>query len=139
MIRIATKEDIKDIAQIENICFKDAWSELMLVESLDNGCIMLVAEKDNKVIGYAGIYPSGDITNIAVLPEVRGNGYGKKLVENLIEIARKNNIDTIFLEVRQSNRLAIKLYEKCGFKLISKRTKYYKDGEDALIYAFGGV
>ncbi len=139
MIRLATKEDIKGIKTIENRCFSDFWTEQMLLESLDNDCIMVVIDLGENIVGYAGLYPSGDITNIAVLPEYRGLGYGKMLVTEIIKQAQFNNIERIFLEVRSSNNIAIKLYEKCGFKLISCRKRYYKDGEDALIYAFGGV
>jgi len=139
MIRLATKEDIKSIKTIENRCFSDFWTEKMLLESLDNGCIMVVIDLGEKIAVYAVIYPSGDITNIAVLPEYRSLGYGKILVAEIIKQAQFNNIERIFLEVRSSNNIAIKLYEKCGFKLISCRKRYYKDGEDALIYAFGGV
>ncbi|MDE6565697.1 MAG: ribosomal protein S18-alanine N-acetyltransferase [Clostridia bacterium] len=139
MLRRATKDDIKGIKTIENRCFSDSWTENMLLQSMENGCIMVVVEVENMLVGYAGLYPSGDITNIAVLPEYRGLGYGKMLVSEIIKQAQINNIDKIFLEVRSSNITAIKLYEKCGFKRISCRKRYYKDGEDALIYAFGGV
>ena len=74
-----------------------------------------------------------------VLPECRGNGYGKKLVEAIQKEAKAQGIQNLFLEVRVSNAIAIALYEKCGFKKINIRKKYYSDGEDALIYAFGGV
>lgn len=139
MISIATKNDINDIKTIENRCFSHPWTEKMLEESLINGCILLICKEGNQTVGYAGIYPSGDITNIAVLPEYRGRGYGEMLTRSLIDTAKNNNIDGVFLEVRVSNKIAIKLYEKCGFKCISQRKKYYSDGEDALIYALGGV
>ena len=139
MIRIATKNDLNAIENIERICFSSPWSHQMLLSSIENGCIMVVAEQSNKVVGYAGDYPSGDITNVAVLPECRGNGYGKKLVEALQKEAKTQGIQSLFLEVRVSNAIAIALYEKCGFKRINIRKKYYSDGEDALIYAFGGV
>lgn len=139
MIRIATKNDLNAIENIEKICFSSPWSQQMLLSSIENGCIMVVAEQSNKVVGYAGVYLSGDITNVAVLPECRGNGYGKKLVEAIQKEAKAQGIQNLFLEVRVSNAIAIALYEKCGLKKINIRKKYYSDGEDALIYAFGGV
>ncbi len=139
MLRIATLKDVNGIKAVENRCFSTPWSENMIISSIENGCIMVVAEVDNNIIGYAGVYPSGDITNVAVLPNEQGKGYGTELVKELINIAKINNIEKLFLEVRVSNIKAIKLYEKCGFEKISVRKKYYKDGEDALIYAFGGV
>ncbi len=139
MLRIATLNDINGIKAVENRCFSTPWSENMIISSIENGCIVVVAEIDNKVVGYAGLYPSGDITNVAVIPNEQGKGYGTELVKELIKVAKINDIEKLFLEVRVSNIKAIKLYEKCGFEKISVRKKYYKDGEDALIYAFGGV
>ena len=80
MIRLATKEDIKSIKTIENRCFSDFWTEKMLLESLDNGCIMVVIDLGEKIAGYAGIYPSGDITNIAVLPYPKPRYSGKAVI-----------------------------------------------------------
>lgn len=139
MLRMATLNDINGIKAVENRCFSTPWSENMIISSIENGCIMVVVEIDNKVVGYAGLYPSGDITNVAVIPNEQGKGYGTELVKELIKVAKINDIEKLFLEVRVSNIKAIKLYEKCGFEKISVRKKYYKDGEDALIYAFGGV
>lgn len=139
MIRGATKNDLKALENIEKICFSCPWSGQMLLSSLENGCTMIVAEQENQIVGYAGFYTSGDITNIAVLPEFRGKGIGSQLVEAMQKEAKSKNINNLFLEVRVSNKIAIALYEKCGFKRINIRKKYYSNGEDALIYAFGGV
>lgn len=139
MIRLATKNDLKSIFCIENRCFSHPWSQKMLEESMNSGCRFVIAEVDNNVVGYAGIYPSGDITNIAVLPEYRGRGLGELLVKSILNLALQMDMDKVFLEVRRSNIAAIRLYEKCGFKQISSRKRYYEDGEDALIFAFGGV
>lgn len=139
MLRQAVKEDIADIAKIEKACFAEAWSEQMLEDSFLHGCRFIVCEANNKIVGYGGLYNTGDITNIAVLSEYRGQGLGNEIVCGLLDLAKEENLQTLFLEVRVSNVVAIKLYEKFGFKQIDTRKKYYKDGEDALIYAFGGV
>lgn len=139
MIRVATKNDIKSISEIEKSCFSCPWTEKMLEQSFDSGCSFVLCEQDGMPVGYAGIYPSGDITNIAVTFNYRGKGYGTQLVRAIIGIAKEIGTDGVFLEVRPSNKVAIKVYEKCGFKQISCRKRYYEDGEDALIYAFGGV
>ena len=76
--------------------------------------------------------------NINVDPEVQGQGVGSKLLENMIEQATKK-ADTIFLEVRPSNKVAMALYEKRGFNEIGVRKGYYpaEDGrrEDAVMLA----
>lgn len=139
MLRLAKRDDIPQIAKIEQVCFADVWTEDMLLQSFDSGCVFVVIEENNQIVGYGGLYMTGDITNIAVLPAFRGKGYGGAIIQYLSNFAKEKNIDSLFLEVRKSNEVAIKLYEKCGFKLINVRKKYYKDGEDALIYSLGGV
>ena len=57
-------------------------------------------------------------------------GIGYKLVDYVCHLF--NDVDSIMLEVRDSNEAAIKLYEKCGFEEINRRKKYYGD-EDAII------
>lgn len=65
----------------------------------------------------------------------RGHGLGRALILDLIARAHQTvGLESIFLEVRESNQNAIKLYEHQGFMLISKRQKYYSNGEDALVY-----
>lgn len=85
---------------------------------------------------WAGIttFKDSDLMTIAVLEKYRGFGLAKILVEKLIEKAYELNLRTIFLEVRQSNIGAIKLYEKNGFKKIGLRKNYYKQPtENAVI------
>jgi ribosomal-protein-alanine N-acetyltransferase len=68
-------------------------------------------------------------------PEARGRGIGKQLLSDLIKKVRKNSAKAkIFLEVRSSNLIAIKLYERMGFVKTTTRSRYYSNGEDALVY-----
>ena len=94
-------------------------------------------KKEQKVIGYIGMYLSFDeaeITNVAVSPEHRQKGIGKVLVETVKEMVCKKNIKKIFLEVRVSNIPAIALYEKNGFQKVGIRKNFYeKPTEDANI------
>ena len=65
----------------------------------------------------------------------RGLGLGQALLQDLIARAKQTpGIESIFLEVRKSNQKAIVLYERHGFMIISKRPRYYSNGEDALVY-----
>jgi len=65
----------------------------------------------------------------------RGKGLANRLMKDLLDRARKkSSLRAIFLEVRPSNIAAIKLYESHGFAQISRRTRYYSNGEDALVY-----
>lgn len=132
--KLSDYNDIQGIVDIENQCFKTPWSYGMLAESFDNHCNFWLTMLNGETIGYIGLYNSGDITNVAVMPLYRGLGIADKLIKTVIEYAKSRGIAKLFLEVRISNAIAIKLYEKNGFKQINARKKYYEDGEDALIF-----
>ncbi|MDP2807773.1 MAG: GNAT family N-acetyltransferase, partial [bacterium] len=70
--------------------------------------------------------------NLAVRPDLKGRGYGARILEMMIEDVKKKGCRTASLEVRASNVTAINLYHKYNFKEIAVRKKYYQD-EDALV------
>jgi ribosomal-protein-alanine N-acetyltransferase len=92
---------------------------------------------NGQVAGYCGfwlILDEAHITNIAVHPEFRGKGYGKRLLQYVMERARRLGALKMTLEVRVSNHVAQSLYEKMGFVRSGVRKGYYTDNkEDALI------
>lgn len=84
--------------------------------------------KNNNIIGFINYYDLIDrfeIANIFVKEEFRNKKIGYKLLSYIIELGQKRNIINITLEVNINNVYAIKLYEKCNFKIISIRKKYY--------------
>jgi ribosomal-protein-alanine N-acetyltransferase len=89
------------------------------------------------IVGYAGLWLMTDeahITTIAVDPDFQGNGLGELLVVSLIDRAKQIGARWLTLEVRVSNDVAQKLYEKYTFKEMGIRRRYYSDnGEDALV------
>lgn len=135
-INIANEKDIADIANIEKLSFSTPWSENAIRESMNASTTFYVARQHNKVIGYMGlskIAGEGYVTNIAVLPEYRRQGIGKKILEYVI-LDSKKELEFISLEVRVSNRAAISLYENLGFLNVGKRKNFYTHPqEDALI------
>ena len=140
-IREMTEEDIKEIAELEKECFSEPWSENSLRDELANETARFYVLRDSeKLLGYIGannICNEVYITNVAVNSKCRGKGYGKILVKHLIKQSEAERAFFITLEVRKSNENAIKLYEKCGFKLIGERKNFYsKPTEDALIYTY---
>ena len=138
LCRNATAEDIDKIAFLEsNIFTSGAWSKTSFENDiLRNECaVVIVVEVDGKLVGYADLWLVADeatLNDIAVSPLARGKGYGRMLMLNLIDIAREENMKVIFLEVRESNEVAINLYSSLGFEVFGRRKKYYPDGEDAL-------
>ena len=128
---------IKDIAMLEKACFSTPWSEETILSAFKNGTRFFVAEKNGAVLGYVGIsaiIDEGYITNIAVFPEYRNMGVATALLNELFYFAKENSLAFISLEVRESNKNAISLYEKFGFLQDGKRKNFYTNPtEDALI------
>lgn len=133
-VRDAIENDLPAIVDIEKSCFDTPWTLKMLQDSYNVGTYYAVAEYEGRIVGYGGLYPNGDITNIAVLKDYRGKGLGGRIVDELIKHAINSGIDKIFLEVRVNNNSALRLYKSKGFKKIDLRKRYYENGDDAEIY-----
>ncbi len=128
---------ISDILQVEAECFSHPWNEKMFIEEI-NGKFShyYVAEEDGKAIGYMGMWSlsgEGHITNIAISTSHRRKGYAKALLSHFTDIAKKENLEFMTLEVRASNIPAIALYESFGFVNVGMRKKYYENSEDAYL------
>ena len=138
-VRRATIEDAKEIFAIEMECFSVPWSLDSIETELVNEDKKLyyVIEDANGVVGYAGawlVYDEGQITNIAIRPSARRQGFGAKLTIALIEECFKRGMHEIFLEVRISNLSALSLYRQLGFTVKGMRKNYYSEPkEDAYI------
>lgn len=75
----------------------------------------------------------GEILNLAVKPEHRRRGAGRALVEVIVERFRRNGVDQVFLEVRESNHSAISFYGRLGFERVGRRSAYYQGPEEAAL------
>lgn len=135
----AIDSDIKGIIEIENQSFKGPWSEDMFRSELHNRVSSFYTLKDsldnNFIVGYVVfwiVYGEAQILNIVVHPNYKKRGLGRKLLDFAINKMKQQNAYNIFLEVRDSNKVARGLYERSGFKEIGVRTNYYGD-EDAIV------
>lgn len=138
IIRPFDSGDIDDIYDVEINSFTDPWSQESFRDELRNNVAnYLVGCIDNKVIGYVGawfILDEAHITNVAVKPEFRRQGIANRLILEFINLAKKNNITSVTLEVRASNIAAQILYKNFGFVEQGLRKRYYADNnEDAII------
>ena len=129
---------VSQVAQLEELCFNDPWSEKSVTSELTNKLsLWLVATEGERVAGYVGsqtVLDETDMMNIAVHPDFRRQGIAERLVISLVEELRKKGSKCLTLEVRASNEPAITLYEKLGFSQVGRRPKYYRNPrEDALI------
>ena len=133
-----TADVLEGVAELEKLCFSEPWSakslELLTKEGIGVG---MVCRKDGIVCAYGGMLVAvdeGQITNIATHPDFRRMGYGRAVVEALVKYAKNNRLDSISLEVRESNKAAIQLYMSFGFKVEGKRKDFYKKPtESALV------
>ena len=129
---------VSQIAELEKLCFSDAWSENSIRSELTNKLsLWLVAVDCDRVAGYIGsqtVLGWADMMNLCVSPDYRRQGIGEKLTVELERQLREEKVECLTLEVRVSNAPAIALYEKLGFRQVGKRPRYYeKPREDALI------
>ncbi|MBR6772622.1 MAG: ribosomal protein S18-alanine N-acetyltransferase [Clostridia bacterium] len=128
---------VPDAASVEKASFSVPWSEKALREELNSPfanyfCVTV----DGKFAGYGGFLDlsgEGEITRIAVYPEFRRAGLGRKLMEAMMARAQELNLETMFLEVRESNAPAISLYEKFGFATVGRRPDYYTMPTEAAV------
>lgn len=137
-IRLMEAADVEAAAGIESETFSMPWSAEDFREMVNaDYAWYYVAELEGRIAGCCGIRDlsgEGEITNVAVRKELRRRGIGRQMVEYMLERAKENGIGDITLEVRISNRPAIRLYESLGFRSEGIRPNFYeKPREDALI------
>lgn len=137
-IRRMTASDVDGVAAVEAATFPTPWSRDAFASEMRNvAARYLVAEREGRVIGYAGawiILDESHITNIAVLKDERGQGIGRALTQGLLQYLSNLGAAYATLEVRKSNEVAQNLYKSLGFIKLGVRKRYYEDnGEDALI------
>jgi len=124
-------ERFNELGRLVNDNFANLFNFSSLMASKTDG-IYGYYEDDN-LLGFIHIskaYETLDIVNIVVDINNRNKGIGKKLVDYVCTLY--DDIDNVMLEVRESNKYALRLYEKCGFEEINRRKKYYGK-EDAII------
>lgn len=130
MVHEMMPEDVDRVFEIEQICFSNPWS-LRSIKSGQNSSIdtWLVLEEEGDILGYCVfrvIGGEGELLRIAILPEFKGRGLSKKLMDQMVEFSRKKNVHTIYLEVRESNIKARNLYKSYGFSEEGIRKNYYR-------------
>lgn len=131
-------EDIDGLYEVSSLSLKETWSLDSIEKELSNKFARYIVCKDgDKVIGFIGawlIASEGQITNLAVHPDYRKKGIGKKLMKSLISSLKDEGCNAITLEVRESNTIAKSLYKSLGFLSEGIRKNFYEDNkEDANI------
>ncbi|MFT5350143.1 MAG: ribosomal-protein-alanine N-acetyltransferase [Planctomycetota bacterium] len=141
VFRPMVEDDLESIMRVELAAYEYPWSEAIFRDCLRVGYCCWILESDDDFIAYGVMSVGGGeshILNLCVRPDYQNNGMGKEMLNHLMEIARHHNAQTVFLEVRPTNEVAIKLYNTAGFNEIGIRENYYPSDsgkEDALIMA----
>ena len=138
LIRPMRLADLNDVVQIEKASFPRPWSHNAFITQLaKDASVCLVAEADQQVIGYTIATQYVEVwhlLDLAVHEDYRRQYVATELLEYLFELCGREQHRGYTLEVRKSNRGAIKMYECFGFICTGLRKGYYSDnGEDALI------
>lgn len=138
MIRRMEARDLAQVSANEALCFSMPWSLRAFADVLAREeMIFLVVEEEGRIVGHCGVtnvLGEGNITNVAVHPDYRKRGIGRKMLARLLQEGRKAGITAFTLEVREGNKEAVHLYEKAGFVTEGVRRGFYdKPKENALI------
>ncbi len=129
-VRAMAEGDVESVAAIEREAFTTPWQADTFRRLLGRpSAVPLVLElPEAGVVGYAMLWcivDQGEIANIAIHAEWRGKSLGAFLLDQVIEVAREAGVRGLFLEVRQSNDIAARLYASRGFVEVGRRRDYY--------------
>jgi [ribosomal protein S18]-alanine N-acetyltransferase len=140
-IRPMLPADLKSVARIEIEAYDYPWSLGIFRDCLLAGYYGIVLDVGGAVTGYAMMSTAASeahILNICVHPSARCYGYGRMLLNALLVKADELDVERAFLEVRPSNKIALRLYRSAGFVEIGVRPAYYQapsGREDAIVLA----
>lgn len=133
------EEDLPAIVEIERAAFSDPWALQSFRDALEHPAVHFLAARgdDGLVVGYVVAWlvaDEGEIANLAVAPEVWGGGAGAQLLDAALKEAAARGVENVYLEVRDSNERARRLYRSRGFEEVGRRRGYYRRPvEDAIV------
>ena len=152
-VRAATPSDVDAVLAIEAVSFVDPWTDEAFHAALALPHMrFLVAEEGQgearpgggatpsggaRLVGYVlamVLGPEGEIADIAVAPAERGRGTGGRLLDRACALLAGEGVERLYLEVRESNEAARRLYASRDFAPVGRRRGYYRQPtEDALV------
>jgi len=134
IVEDASRSDLDKLYEIETECFRrEAFTKKQIAQLLtDYNSISLLAKCNGKTVGFIigriGVEEkvlAGHILTLDVLPTQRRRGIGRRLLNELESIFYQKNISVSYLEAREDNVAAVRLYERMGYKRIGKLKGYY--------------
>jgi [ribosomal protein S18]-alanine N-acetyltransferase len=144
-VEMAETEDLDALAALERRCYTHPWTVRGFRDAMrrgERGAVLVAraprrSDPERGILGYCVIETVADevhIHNLAVRPESRGGGLGRRLLELGLAMGERRGARSALLEVRESNEPAIELYRSMGFQPVAMRRNYYSQPqEDALV------
>jgi ribosomal-protein-alanine N-acetyltransferase len=138
-IRQMLVTDLDEVIVIEKEVFLFPWTRGNFGDSISSGYHCYVLELGGHIFGYGVMTIGLDEAHLLTLSVTAGwqqEGWGEKLLQHFICLAKEHHARSVFLEVRKSNLGAARLYERIGFTRIATRTGYYPamgGREDAIV------
>jgi ribosomal-protein-alanine N-acetyltransferase len=146
VVREATRADLLEVFRIERASFPQPWPYGAFEGFLGRPGFLVAecrepADDDpGTVVGYIVAdtvpnhgQPLGHVKDLAVHPDYRGEGIGRRLLERGLAVMGGRDTSRVKLEVRAGNEAAIGLYREFGFSHHHTVPRYYEDGTDALV------
>ncbi|MEK7990158.1 MAG: ribosomal protein S18-alanine N-acetyltransferase [Thiotrichaceae bacterium] len=141
VLRPMLEADLTDVMLIESVAYPFPWTQRIFQDCFKKNYHNYILENNNILLGYALMliaHPlEAHVLNICIHPDYQNCGYGRILLNYLLDVARSKVVEEVLLEVRPSNKAAIRLYDSIGFNQIGVRRNYYpaKNGrENALMF-----
>jgi ribosomal-protein-alanine N-acetyltransferase len=138
-IGVATMDDVPAVVAIEQEAFTDPWSASAFQDALVHPAVYFACARSGggDIVGYVVAWFAADeaeIANLAVAPSGWGSGIGRRLLDAALHAATTRGAAAVYLEVRDSNDRARRLYQSSGFEEIGRRRRYYRRPvEDAIV------
>lgn len=140
LIRPMTAVDLPLVHALECAAQSDPWTREHFAEELDKPYAWIdLCWRNGQLAGFLCAWLiAGElqIQNIATAPGFRRQGVAARLLVLALERAEMNGLESAWLEVRVGNAAAIALYQRFGFREVSRRSGYYPDGEDAMVMCY---
>lgn len=142
-MREMNKADLPAVLQNEQAAYTHPWSMGIFRDCLKTShyCCQTLSLGD-RLVGHAVLSTGvreAHLLNLCIAPDWQGRHLGRRLLQRMLRLAQLREVDTVFLEVRTSNKAAVGLYESEGFCEVGQRRGYYPHGqnnrEDALVFA----
>ena len=120
--------DLPAVMAIEVAAYAFPWSQGNMRDTINPGYRCTALTRDAQILGYSVTLRGVDelhLLNITVAPAAQGTGLGRALLEELCAWARAQSLHWLWLEVREHNASAIRLYERAGMARVGQRKDYY--------------